>query len=126
MALNKFTKELKKLELDTGYSTLTSDLESDIVNGDSTLIQFSGNVALVVKPIFNNGELGLFVHLGVSRELNALHSFNKTLDELAALSGFKFIQFKSKRKGFARIATSLGYHASGVDENQFTIYQKEV
>ncbi len=126
MALNKYTKELKKLELDTGYTTLTSDLESDISKGDSTLIQFSRNVALVIKPIFKSGELGLFVHLGVSRELNALHSFNKTLDELAALSGFKFIQFKSKRKGFARIANRLGYSALGVDKNQFTIYQKEV
>lgn len=115
--IQKFSKRFDEPDLLNCIQASLSD--------KSAFISRHGLSLAINKFIFKGEKLGLHVWLGIALDNQSfIRHFNSTLQSAKAAE-LKFIQFETKRRGWEKKATQLGFINSGVRDG-YTIWTKEV
>lgn len=115
-----FQKELLKLS-----STLITELQQAEQRNEIVIFSEPSLGFFVAKPIPRKDHLILFVWVGISRIKNGITHALPMIEDMAKATQCSAIEFETTRKGFARIAQSFGFKATG-KRDIYTIYTKEV
>lgn len=123
--LHDFNAELRDLATSSGQPDLINKLH--IAEDQKKISIFSDpELGLIVaKPVIRDNEKTLLVWVAISRIKNGIECGMPFLFDLAKDSGVTKIEFRTKRKGFARAAAKYNFQPIGTD-NDFYVFQAEV
>ncbi|MER2492320.1 hypothetical protein [Catenovulum sediminis] len=82
------------------------------------------NSLIIYHATFNHdGELGLFVELAISTDMNCTDLDNLTTD-MAKVAKAEFVKFKTRRKAMVKQAKRHGFHVSVRHQNIYTLVKE--
>jgi hypothetical protein len=107
-----------------GQPSLLAEINEALSAGDATAFTSNSGV-LIIKPTFDNGDMGLFVWVAIGFYHDSIITFLPKLEKMAIDTNCKFIKFKTRRKGFKRIAPKINFKESRPCDG-FFVFTKEV
>lgn len=121
-----FRAALNKLSILSDTPDLIQELTELEAIGDIFIASKPNVFFVALKPISRaNGEYIMFVWVGISLKPKGIEQYLPALVEMAKDGGCTAIEFETTRKGFKRIASSIGFSNVG-QRDIYTIYRKEV
>jgi hypothetical protein len=120
-----FRATLTKLAALSNTPDLIQQLTDLEASGDIFIASIPDEFFVAIKSVVQNGENIMFVWIGIGLKPNTLKAYLPYFIEMAKEGGCKAIEFESTRKGFSRIAKSIGFTNTG-KRGIYDIYRKEV
>lgn len=80
----------------------------------------------VLKPIVDKGVVGVLVWAAWSSKPDGIKNHQPEIEKLCRMIGGRFMRFHSGRRGFLRLASSMGMAQTGTDEAGRFIFDKKL
>tara|TARA_R110002167_G_scaffold91458_1_gene246083 strand:- start:155875 stop:156249 length:375 start_codon:yes stop_codon:yes gene_type:complete len=123
MIPDKFLPDIARLSERYGKPNLLANLNEALSN-DKAFLLWQDRFLFVFKDCSKpTGDHGLFIWIGIHKDKTLSIADYLKIERMAKHSGYKYIQFETKRSGFNKLASKHGYHAIGL-RNGFTIWEK--
>jgi hypothetical protein len=122
---NKSYKQIKRLGERSDYPNLIYEVMEDLDKGKATCFANPSIGTVITKPIYHDGKLGMIVWVAIGYCANAIKRYLPFFEKVAKGSGCKFIEFRTRRKGFKRLAPQFNFKESR-PIGGFFIFTKEV
>jgi hypothetical protein len=119
MVPNKFLPDIARLSSRYGKPNLLAELNKALSN-DKAFLLSQDRFLFVFKEI---SEQGVLIWLGIHKYKPMAVPDYLAIEKMIKHSGYKYIQFETKRRGFKKLASQHGYVAKGLRDG-FTIWEK--
>jgi hypothetical protein len=120
-----FVKPIEALAKSNDLPNFINDINQHLKTGKAAGFFHNDVGCAVVKPVFDNGRLGLLMWAVVSHCKNGIEQFLPMFLKMAKDSNTEFIEFHSKRPGFKRLAKKIHF-TQARSQNGFFVYRREV
>lgn len=122
---SEFSAQFEKLGKSANLDRFVSQLNAELTQGKVKCVYSPRKVCAIIKPVFNQGRLGMLVYAAVSNCKSGLVDHLPWFIELAKGGGAHFIEFQSKRPGFKRLASKINFTQTH-QRDGFFVYRREV
>lgn len=122
---NRHAKLIKRLGDTSDYPQLLKNVKNALCSGAAKAF-INDDVGIVItKPVFNGKKMGMLVWVAIGFCQNAITRYLPFFELIAADSGCKFIEFRTRRKGFKRLAPQFNFTETRPCDG-FFVFTKEV
>ena len=108
-----------------GNPDLLSNVVSSIESGEAIVFEHEAIGCVIAKPVFRDSKIGMLIWVGVSNCGNGISKCSPFFHNMAKNIGMNFIEFRTKRTGFKRLAKKLNFEESDPVDG-FLVFIKEV
>lgn len=116
-------KSLERLKVDS--PGLMTEIQDACLNKQAFLF-VRGGAGWVLKPVIDTGIVGVLVWAAWSAGTNGIAQHQPEVERLCRMIGGRFMRFHSKRKGFIKVAKTMGCHMRGIDDSGLLIFEKRL
>jgi hypothetical protein len=125
MLPRKSYKQIKRLGEWSDYPNLINEVMRELNNGKAKAFIHESIGTAITKTTYNNGKQGMLMWVAIGYCANAIKRYLPFFEKVAKGSGCKFIEFRTRRKGFKRLAPQFNFKESRPIDG-FFIFTKEV
>jgi hypothetical protein len=121
----EFKAQFDKLGKSARLIDFVRQLNAELTQGKVKCVYLPNKVCAIIKPVFNQGRLGMLVYAAVSNCKQGLIDHLPWFIDLAKDGDAHFIEFQSKRPGFKRLASTIKFIQTH-QRDGFFVYRREV
>jgi len=125
MLTRKQAKQIKRLGDTSDYPQLLTNVEKALSSGKAKAFIDDSVGIVITKPTFRDGSMGMLVWVAIGYCCNAISRYLPFFELIAIDSGCKFIEFRTRRKGFKRLAPTFNFKEARPSDG-FFVFTKEV
>jgi hypothetical protein len=125
MLTRKSYKQIKRLGERSDYPNLINEVMRELNNGKAKAFIHPSIGTVITKPTYKNGKVGMLVWVAIGYCAKAIERYLPFFEQVAKGSGCKFIEFRTKRKGFKRLAPQFNFKETRPCDG-FFVFTKEV
>ena len=118
-------ENIKRLGCVIGDNDLLNNVMNSLEKGESKLFESAEVGCVIIKPVFRDGDIGMLVWVAISSSRDAIKTYLPFFENLAKDTDMKFMQFKTKRRGFRRFIKQFNFIESRPSDG-FFVFEKEV
>jgi len=104
---------------------LLEDVMNELARGTSISFEHEDIGVVVLKPVTQDGRLGMLVWVVIGFCKNAIATHLALFEKMARDSHMKFIEFHTPRRGFARFIKQFNFKQTRPSDG-FFVFTKEV
>ncbi|HEC8684645.1 TPA: hypothetical protein R4C62_004066 [Salmonella enterica subsp. enterica serovar Oranienburg] len=116
---------MQRVMVDTGNPELLSEIQ-DACSKKQAFCFGAPDGQLVLKPMVKDGVPYVLVWLALCIGQNGVERYLPEVQRLTRLSGGRWAEFHTTRKGFIRLARRLGFERMPDDEDGFMVFRIRV
>lgn len=120
-----YARCMQRVMVDTGNPELLSEIQ-DACRKKQAFCFGAPDGQLVLKPMVKDGVPYVLVWLALCIGQNGVERYLPEVQRLTRLSGGRWAEFHTTRKGFIRLARRLGFERMPDDEDGFMVFRIRV
>ncbi|EBZ1027325.1 hypothetical protein D7O18_22095 [Salmonella enterica subsp. enterica serovar Muenchen] len=121
----KLERYMQRVMADTGNPNLLSEIQ-DACRKKQAFCFGAPDGQLVLKPMVKDGVPYVLVWLGVCDGYDSVARYLPEVQQLTRMSGGRWAEFHTARRGFIRLARRLGFERMADDENGLMVFRINV
>lgn len=125
MFSEKAGRYLQRVMRDTGNPDLLNEIR-DACRKRQAFCFGAPDGQLVLKPMVKEGVPYVLVWLGIGEGADSVARYLPEVQKLTRLSGGRWAEFHTRRKGFIRLGKRLGFERMPDDEDGFMVFRIRV
>ncbi|EDR5175886.1 hypothetical protein CEH78_001788 [Salmonella enterica] len=115
-------RRMQRVMADTGNPNLLNEIQ-DACRKKQAFCFGAPDVQLVLKPMVKDGIPYVLVWLGICDGCDGVARYLPEVKKLTRMSGGRWAEFHTTRKGFIRIGKRLGFERMPDDEDGFMVFR---
>lgn len=123
--MTKLERYMQRVMADTGNPNLLSEIQ-DACRKKQAFCFGAPDGQLVLKPMVKDGVPYVLVWLGICEGYDSVARYLPEVKKLTRMSGGRWAEFHSTRKGFIRLSGRLGFERMPDDEDGFMVFRIQV
>ncbi|EJQ8147554.1 hypothetical protein N8J30_004258 [Salmonella enterica subsp. enterica serovar Newport] len=123
--MTKLEQYMQRVMADTGNPNLLSEIQ-DACRKKQAFCFGAPDGQLVLKPMVRDDVPYVLVWLGICEGYDGVARYLPEVQQLTRMSGGRWAEFHTTRKGFIRLAKRLGFERMPDDEDGFMVFRIRV